>query len=413
MRSKLAIFVTFFGWLIMAAYMLYDYATYGSDIFEHLFAFDEFPEALMHIIVFISPIGSSITGYLIYERKKLYDRTYISEKKLRQGLNEWESMLDAIPHGIMLLDKDFNILKANKYFSNLSGISQNDLKYRKCHDVIHRKDMPVDECPLAKAKESGKTETLEYYNQQFNKYFMVSATPIYDEDGTISAYAHPVFDITDIKTKEEEIVDSKNAFLNMLKDIHSSHVELQRLYHDLIVAFSIAIDAKSPWTKGHSERVTSYAVSIAKEMELSEEDIETVSTAGLLHDIGKIGTYDVILEKPTKLTAEEFALVKLHSIKGEQILKPIREFYNVLPIIKSHHEKVDGSGYPDGLRGEEIPLLARIMCVADSFDSMITDRPYRRAPGLEYAISELKSCSGEHFDSQVVSAFLNVLENNK
>ena len=409
MKSKLAIFVTLFGWLVPAVYIFYDYSIYGSDLSSHLFSYD-IQEILMHGVILITPVGASITGYLIYERKKLFNNTLDSEKRLDKVLNEWRSMIDAIPHGIMLVDKDLNILKANKYISELSGIPLNSLKHRKCHDVFHNVDIPLDGCPLARARVTGKTETLGYYNPELKKHFMASATPVYDVDGTVSAYAHPIFDITDIKKKEEEITYSKNAFLNMLKDVHASHLDLKKHYNDLIIAFSIAIDAKSPWTKGHSERVTGYAVAISREMGFTEEEIDTISTAGLLHDIGKIGTFDVILEKSDRLSDEEFALVKLHAVKGEQILHPIKAFINVLPIIRSHHEKMNGSGYPDGLMDEEIPLLARILCVADSYDSMVSDRPYRRSFGYDYAVLELKNCSGTHFDSRVVQAFINVLE---
>jgi putative nucleotidyltransferase with HDIG domain len=170
------------------------------------------------------------------------------------------------------------------------------------------------------------------------------------------------------------------------------------------------MDAKSPWTKGHSERVTSYATAIAKAMGLNDNEIETLRIASLLHDIGKIGTYDVILDKPGRLTNEEFSLVKTHPVKGEEILKPIKQLQNILSIVRSHHERLDGNGYPDKLKGMEIPFVARIITVADSFDSMTSDRPYRPSPGKDYAISELKKYRGIQFDIQVVDAFLQVLE---
>ena len=121
-------------------------------------------------------------------------------------------------------------------------------------------------------------------------------------------------------------------------------------------------------------------------------------------------TYDIILDKPGSLSNEEYALVKMHPVKGEEILRPVRQLQNVLPVIRHHHERIDGNGYPDRLRGEEIPFFARIVHVADSFDSMTADRPYRPAPGKEYAVSELKKYSGLQFDPKVVEAFLKILE---
>lgn len=202
-----------------------------------------------------------------------------------------------------------------------------------------------------------------------------------------------------------------NGRKNMLENI-SAHKELKELYQNLVIAFANIVDAKSPWTRGHSERVTEYAISIAKEMGVEGRSVEILRTAGLLHDIGKIGTYDIILDKPDRLTDAEFALVRRHPVKGEEILKPIKGFEDVFPLIRSHHEKFDGTGYPEGLKGDEIPLLARILCVADSYDAMTSDRPYRPALGREYAIEELKRCSGTHFDPKVVDAFLRVLERN-
>jgi len=144
-------------------------------------------------------------------------------------------------------------------------------------------------------------------------------------------------------------------------------------------------------------------------MGLKEKDIETLSTAALVHDIGKIGTYDVILDKPDGLTNEEWDLVKMHPVKGEEILRPINQLKNIFPIIRSHHERMDGKGYPDGLKDDEIPLLARIIAVADSFDAMTSERPYRPMPGKEFAISELRRCSGTQFDPRIVETFTRVI----
>jgi putative nucleotidyltransferase with HDIG domain len=216
-------------------------------------------------------------------------------------------------------------------------------------------------------------------------------------------------EITARKEREVEITQSRNAFFNMLKDIDLSYQDLKGLHEGLIHSFVNAIDTKSKWTKGHSERVTLFSVAIARYMKLNREEIEKLRIASLLHDIGKLGTYDVILDKPGRLNAEEYALIKKHPEKGAEILKPIKQLRNIISIVMHHHEQMDGSGYPGGLTGENIPLMARIVHVADSFDSMTADRPYRTAPGKEYAISELKKYSGSQFDPMVVEAFLKVL----
>lgn len=185
--------------------------------------------------------------------------------------------------------------------------------------------------------------------------------------------------------------------------------ELRSLFDQIIVAFANALDAKSPWTMGHSERVTSYALAIAEHMGINRQEREMLKIASLLHDIGKIGTYDSILDKAAPLTAEEWRLIKAHPRKGADILAPIGHLQPVIPIIRHHHERVDGTGYPDMLKGDQIPLLARILCIADSFDAMVAERPYKPALKREDAIEEIRKKTGTQFDASVVKAFMEVV----
>jgi putative nucleotidyltransferase with HDIG domain len=215
--------------------------------------------------------------------------------------------------------------------------------------------------------------------------------------------------ITDLKNKAEYFQMGKDAFLNMLEDINESYNELQNLFVGLVSAMVNALDAKSPWTKGHSERVANYAGHIAKNMGFNEEDIKNLQLSGMLHDIGKIGTYDYLLEKQSELTEEEFSTVKKHPVQGAKIIEGIKQLSEIVPVIRYHHEKIDGSGYPEGLKGNDIPVYAKILHVADAFDSMTSDRPYRNAPGIEYAVLEFKKYSNIQFDSRIVNVFLEIL----
>ena len=330
------------------------------------------------------------------------------EEKLLHAAEEWRITFDSMPYGVMLLDPDFNIIRANNYVSSLAGVPIKELIGRKCY-VIHGTDKGLEGCTLLRSGNDKIARTFEWYEARIGKYFMAYSNPVLDEEGLPKAYVHSLVDITVIKDTEKKLTESRDAFFNMLKDLDFSYKELKALYNGLIFSLVYAIDAKSPWTKGHSERVTNYAIAIAKKIGLEEKDIETLNTAALLHDVGKIGTYDVILDKPGKLTAEEFALVKMHPAKGEEILKPVSQLKNILPVIRHHHENMDGKGYPDGLKGNEIPFLSRIIHVADSFDAMTADRPYRPAPSMEYAVSELKKYRGIQFDPEAVDAFLKVL----
>lgn len=180
---------------------------------------------------------------------------------------------------------------------------------------------------------------------------------------------------------------------------------MRSLFINTIASLANAIDAKSPWTKGHSERVMHVSANIAKEMGLDEEMIERVRLGGLLHDIGKIGILEALLEKPEALSEDEFPPLRLHPEKGVAILAPIEQLRDVLPGILHHHERYDGMGYPNGLKGEAIPLPARIICVADSFDAMVADRPYKKGFTPAEALLELHRCAGAQFDPKVVEVF--------
>jgi len=335
----------------------------------------------------------------VTERKKY-------EKRLKQSADEWRTTFDSVQFGIMLLDRDFRILRANTFISEMTGVPITDIKGRKCFEIIHGTDKPIEGCPCVTTMKTLSTTVSEIYEPGMKRHFLISVAPFLDEKGDVRANVHSLIDITDKRENEKKITESRDAFFNMLKDLDFSYKELREVYNGLIVAFVNALDAKSHWTKGHSVRVTHYAVSIAKVLGFREADIEVLNTASLLHDIGKIGTYDAVLDKPGRLTDEEFALVQRHPGKGADILSPIRQFQQILPIIRHHHERIDGKGYPDGLKDNEIPFFSRIIHVADSYDAMTADRPYRPAPGKEFAISEFKKYSGIQFDAQVVEAFL-------
>ncbi len=201
----------------------------------------------------------------------------------------------------------------------------------------------------------------------------------------------------EVKDIIKNIVDS--ALLSVFERRRS-----EDLFMSTITALANAIDAMSPWTKGHSERVAKIAVEIGESMGLDEEAIKNLQIGGILHDIGKIGIPCSILNKPGRLTPEEYEKVKQHPVIGYKILKPIRELKDILPIVLYHHERCDGSGYPDGLKCNQIPMLARIVAVADVIEAMTAERPYKRSYPLEEVLSYLKENAGEDklFDPQVV-----------
>jgi len=183
-------------------------------------------------------------------------------------------------------------------------------------------------------------------------------------------------------------------------------------YNNLIStlkALVISIEARDSYTKQHSERVTNYSLQVAEAMELGAEEKDALRFGGYLHDIGKIGVRDTILLKPEKLTDEEKTEINLHPVIGANIIEPLRFFPKERELIMHHHENFDGSGYPDGLAGERIPIAARILAVADAYDAMTSSRPYRAAKSRAFAVEELRRCSNSQFDGEVVRVFLQTL----
>ena len=181
--------------------------------------------------------------------------------------------------------------------------------------------------------------------------------------------------------------------------------ELEEMFFETTDSLADAIEKRDPYTGGHTKRVTQYSLAIAKYLQLKPLERKWLKITSVLHDIGKVGIEDRILRKPERLSPEEFGMIKRHCSMGVEIIEHVRQLRESIPGVKSHHEKLDGKGYPDGLKGDEIPVLARIVAVADTFDAMTTDRPYRKAMEKEAAVKELKRCSGTQFDEKVVDAF--------
>jgi PAS domain S-box-containing protein/putative nucleotidyltransferase with HDIG domain len=331
------------------------------------------------------------------------------KKLLIRASQDWRATFDSMPHGVILLDKDFKFRKVNDYISRLTGIPIKEMIDRNVSELLHEEKIPIVNI-LKKCSTGCRTaQNYEIFEPSLNKYFMINITPLLNEKGHAESYVGSIMDITELKAKEKMLSDSKEAFLNMLRDVNASNIELKNLKNALIVSFANTIDAKSPWTKGHSERVTDYSLAIAREMNFQLRKMDILKIASLLHDTGKIGIPDAILDKDSKLSDEEYQILKKHPEKGEEILKPIKELEEILPIIRSHHERLDGRGYPDGLRGERIPLDSRIISVTDSYDAMVSDRPYRPSKGRDFAVSELKRNSGTQFDPAIVEIFLKIL----
>jgi putative nucleotidyltransferase with HDIG domain len=206
-----------------------------------------------------------------------------------------------------------------------------------------------------------------------------------------------------------EIDALTGAFNSMMQSVGAAEAQTRRAYVGTIRALAMALDARDPYTAGHSERVSAIAVAIARQFDLPEDEVEILRLGALLHDIGKIGISDAVLRKPGPLTDDEFEIIKTHPAVGARILRSLSFLEDHIPIVELHHEQPDGRGYPHGLRGDEIPLPARIVHVADAYDAMTTARAYRQGRPAAEAVRELWRCAGTQFDAEVVQALVTSL----
>ncbi len=211
----------------------------------------------------------------------------------------------------------------------------------------------------------------------------------------------------------DEFEELAGSFNDMARQVGALFDELEDLSWSTITTLARTIDAKSHWTAGHSERVSQMAVLIARTIGLPDDELERLHRGGLLHDIGKIGIPVHILDKDGALNDEEMQTMKDHVTIGARILEPLNALADVLPIVLYHHERFDGLGYPEGLRGTDIPFLARILCVADTFDALRSERPYRPGRNAEESLEVIVECSGTQFDPEAVEAFVEVMSSGE
>jgi HD-GYP domain-containing protein (c-di-GMP phosphodiesterase class II) len=219
------------------------------------------------------------------------------------------------------------------------------------------------------------------------------------------------------RTELGELGDSFNLMTDQVErfilDLQRAADENRQLFLGTVKGLAAAIDGKDPYTRGHSERVARFSVAIAQGLDLPDEEIEKIRISALLHDVGKIGIDDNILKKPAALTDEEFEIMKKHPQKGFKIMSQIPAMREFLPGMYMHHEMIDGNGYPQGLKGDEIPMQARIVSVADTFDAMTTDRPYQRAMKFDDALARIKSFIGTRYDGRVVASLIAACESGQ
>jgi len=266
------------------------------------------------------------------------------------------------------------------------------------------------------------TELLPEIKERYSDTAVIMITAIVDTNIAVQCMKQRAYDYIIKPFNLEEVIlsveralerrrleiENRGYRLHLEQKVEEQARKIRDAYVNSITALAYALDAKDHYTSGHSQRVTEIAVAIARELGLPPHEIDKIRLAGLLHALGKIGVREDVLLKPGKLTAEEYQHVKSHPESAEHISRPVVEDDEVLAMIRHHHEHYDGSGYPDGHKGEQIPLGARILAVADAYNAMTSERPYRKAMSPEKALAELERNKGSQFCPKVVDAFLKV-----
>jgi putative nucleotidyltransferase with HDIG domain len=234
-----------------------------------------------------------------------------------------------------------------------------------------------------------------------------TARSIAQRDFTQRAEIHSRTEIGELASTFNQMADDIQRYIGNLKLASEQN---RQLFIDSIEMIAAAVDAKDPYTKGHSGRVAQYSTILAREIGLPEEEVDKIRISATLHDVGKIGVEDRVLKKPGILTNEEFEIMKRHTVMGYEIVRQVKQLNEMLPGIRWHHEALNGRGYPDGIRGDEMPLMVRIIAVADTFDAITTDRPYQIGTEFPAALEILRKHAGTKYDPLVVDALGTALE---
>lgn len=369
------------------------------------------PERLIRMIVTIIDEQVKVTHTAMLLRHENIDSFNLIDSKGTEGVK--------LPVGFIKMTQSNPLIKLFQERHNFKISENGSISYSSLLDTLIQEDLMQ--------KDPGFINLLELSIKQMELLKAALCIPIYYKKGLrglfilgkkVSNYGYSRQEVSFFTTLANDVAMAlSNA--QLIQDLQEKIFEIHQLYereHSIFINTSIslaaAIDARDPYTHGHTERVTRYALAIAEELEdipearMYKNFKETLHIAGLLHDVGKIGVPDSILNKRSGLTKEEYEKVKEHSVTGAAILYPIRELGDIAKEVRSHHERYDGQGYPDGLKGEEIPFIARIISVADTFDAITSDRPYRQKKMAEIAVQIIKDNSGAQFDPIVVSAFL-------
>jgi len=315
------------------------------------------------------------------------------QDKLITVAGEWSNTFDSIEDAISITDLEGRILRVNRAMSKMFNKNFKEIIGDTCQNMMTIFSHTYGRFPMIHARITKKREIRIVKTD--GKYFSCIVDPILDKNKTVTSMVHILTDITDQKKVEEEIKESLN--------------QTKRTFEQTVTALSQLVEVRDPYTSGHQKKVADIATAIAKDLGLKKDTVEAIRLAALIHDIGKIAIPASILSKPGKLTDIERDMIETHPKIGYEIVKEIDFPYPIAKIILQHHEKIDGSGYPNGLKGKGIMQEAKIIVVADVFEAMSSHRPYREANTLKESFNEILKNSGVLYDADVVDSCVRVL----
>ena len=334
---------------------------------------------LINVEISTYPIRINNKMYALGIARDISKRKH-SEQALKISAKEKSVILNSSPMHVVYQDMNHKIIWANKEACDAVKKNLKEIQGKQCYQVWEESSTPCQGCPVDRVWKTGKTEKGERRSKD-GRHWFINGTPIKNDDGKMIGIIETALDITEQKQAQNKLKKTMNAIIETISKI---------------------MDTRDPYTAGHQIRVSQLAVCIAQEMSLPPDKIESVRIASLLHDIGKIGIPSEILTKPTNLDAIEFSFIKKHPELGYTILKDIDFPYPIAQIVLQHHERNDGSGYPQGLKGKDILLEAKIIGVADVVEAMSSHRPYRAALGIDAALEEIIKNKGVLYDPGVV-----------
>ncbi|MDD3295738.1 MAG: PAS domain S-box protein [Candidatus Omnitrophica bacterium] len=353
-------------------------------------------------IFFPVEITANYMGYNGNEYVCAIVRDVTERERIKNALekieHDKELILDSVSELVVYHNPRMEIVWTNRAAGKSVGLSPQELSGKHCYRIWHNRKSPCKGCPVKKVFETGMPQEGEIASSD-GRFWLIRGYPVKDVSGKVSGVVEVTLDITERRKIEEER--------------QRNFTQSRRILEETVVALAAMAERRDPYTAGHQRRVAQLACAIAQELGLDADRIEGLRMAAIIHDVGKVYVPAEILSKPSRLTELEFSIIKTHPQIGYDILRPVEFPWPVAEIVLQHHEKIDGSGYPNGLKDKEILLESKILTVSDIVEAMASHRPYRAALGIETALKEISKNSSRLYDSQVVKACIRVFKKNK